>query len=269
MRRRIAHAIFAAAAAGAVVAGFGLAAAGTAAATSGPRPVVYNHAGWTAGTATGARPAVFTNHFAGYATALLENWRFRSVAATVPVAACRIGPNKNPSAVAQLVGGTKWTADISVFCNGGRGSVIFFDQKSAATHAQGAFRLSPRVGDRLRISVNRNVPGHQDSFTVTDLRTGQSQTVRITTSAAVVYRHALLASAVARNADVMPLPATTKLLWTFRNSRVVTYNGVVGTLHGPWTTVKVIDRTSGGVIVMFPGNLSSSGAAFSTFLHAR
>jgi hypothetical protein len=66
----------------------------------------------------------------------------------------------------------------------------------------------------------------------------------------------------------MPLPASSKLLWTFRNSRVVTYFGVAGTLRGPWTTVKEVDRTSAGVTVMFPGPLSSSGGGFSTFLHA-
>jgi hypothetical protein len=62
------------------------------------------------------------------------------------------------------------------------------------------------VGDRLRISISRNVSGHRDSFTATNLRTGRS--------------------------------------------------------------LKEIDRTSGGVTVMYPGKLSTSGGGFSTYLHA-
>jgi len=222
----------------------------------------------TAGAATGPVRVVYGQHYAGYGTAYLDNWRFRYVATTVPVAACRITPSKNPDAETQLFGGTTWFAAIAVFCNGGAGSIVFFDQKSATTHAQGAFRLSPRVGDRLRISISRNVPGHQDSLTATNLRTGRSQTVRVTTSTAVVYHHAFVGSAIDRNGDVMPLPAASKLLWTFRNSRVVTYGGVRGTFFGPWTTVEEIDRTSAGVTVMYPGHLSSGGAGFSTYLHA-
>src|SRR5262250_1022047 len=80
MRRRVTHAIFAAAAAGAVIATFGLTAAGTAGAATGPARVVYGQ------------------HYAGYGAAYLDNWRFRYVATTVPVAACRITPSKNPDA---------------------------------------------------------------------------------------------------------------------------------------------------------------------------
>lgn len=252
MFRRITRAILAAAAAGAAIATSVLAAAGT------------------AGAATGSAPVAYTSQFAGYHTASSDTGRFRYVATTVPVAACRIGiaPVKNPDAHIELFGGTGWSADIDVTCNGGAPSIFFFDQKSAATHAQGAFRLSPRVGDRMRIGISRNVPGHQDSFTATDLRTGRSQTVLVTTSAAVVYQHAFVGSAIYRNADVMPLPATSELLWTFQNSRVATYGGVRGTLLGSWTTVEEIDRTSAGVTVMYPGNLSSGGASFSTYLHA-
>jgi hypothetical protein len=249
MYRRIARVVFAAAAAGAVIATFGLAGAGTAGAATAPVPVVYG------------------NHYAGYDTAYNGNWRFRYVATTLPVKACRIAPSKNPDAEAQLWS-AKWLAVVAVSCNGGAGSVGFYVDKSATTHVQGAFRLSPRVGDRLRISISRNVPGHQDSLTVTDLRTGRSQTVRVTTSAAVVYHHAFVGSFIDRNADVMPLPATSKLLWTFQNSRVITYGGVRGTLLGPWTTFKEIDRTSAGATVMYPGTLSSSGTSFSTNLHA-
>ncbi len=256
MCRRIVRAIFGAAAAGAVIATFGLATAGTADAAPGPVHAVYgNHsAGY--------------DHYAGYDTAYNNNWLFRYVATTVPVKACRIAPGKNPVAETQLWSGTKWFAVIAVFCNGGAGSVDFYADKSATSHAQGAFRLSPRVGDRLRLIISRNVPGHQDSFTATDLRTGQSQTVRVTTSTAVAYHHAFLGSLINRNADVMPLPAASELLWTFQNTRVVTYGGVRGTVAGRWNMFKEIDRTSAGVTVMYPGALSSGGASFSTYLHA-
>jgi len=213
---------------------------------------------------------VFNNVAAGYGTALAENWRFRSVATTVPVAACAIAPTKNPAAVVELDGaaGTKWVAQIAVFCNGGVGSIVFFDQKSATATAQGAFVLSPRAGDRLRIGISRNVAGHQDSFGVTNLRTGRSQIVRVTTSTAVVYHHAFLGAAVINsNADLTPRPATRKLLWAFSASRVVTYGGLAGTLLGPWSTLEAVDRV-GAVTFMFPSALSSGGAGFSTFLHA-
>jgi len=249
MRRNVVRAIAGATAAGAVIGTFGLTTAGAASAATAP-VVVYG------------------NHYAGYDTAYNNNWLFRYVATTMPVKACRIAASKNPVAETQLWSGTRWLAGITVLCNGGAGSVFFYDQKSATAHAQGGFRLSPRTGDRLRITISRNVPARQDSFTVTDLRSRQSQTVRVTTSAAVVYHHAFVGSLIARNADVMPLPAARKLLWSFANTRVVTYGGVRGTLLGPWTTFEEIDRTSGGVTVMYPGSLSSGGAAFSTYLHA-
>ena len=266
---RITRALSAAAAAGATIAAFGLTAAGTAGAATGPG-VNNNHAAGTAGAATGSAPVVFNHHFAGYHTASSNTWRFRSVATTLSVTNCPIGiaASKNPVAQIELFGGTNWSADIDVLCNGGAGSLLFFDQKSATTHAQGAFQLSPRVGDRLRISVSRNVSTHRDSFTVTNLRTGRSQTVRVTTSAAVVYRHAFMGSAISSNANVLPLPANNTLLWTFGNSRVITNGGVRGTLRGPWAAAKYIDRTAGGVTVMTPSTLSASGAGFSTHLHA-
>jgi hypothetical protein len=272
MYRRITRAIFAAAAASATIATFGLTAAGTAGAATGSVRVADNHHIDGHQTASPAAPALVlvTRHFAGYHTASSETQRFRYVATTLRVKACQIpiAPSKNPTAHIELFGGSHWSADIDALCNGGALSVGFFDQKSATTHASSAFRLSPRVGDRLRISISHNVSAHRDSFTATNLRTGRSQTVRVTTSTAVVYHHAFVGSLIGSNANVMPLPATNTLLWTFTSSRVVTYGGVRGTLRGPWATVKEVDRTSGGVTVMVPGNLSSSGGGFSTFLHA-
>jgi hypothetical protein len=256
MPRRIVRTIFGTAAAGAVIAALVLTTAGAAHATTGRVQGVY------------ANHSVGYDHYAGYDTAYNNNWLFRYVATTVPVKACRIAPDKNPAAVVQLWSGTRWLAIIAVFCNGGAGSVGFYADKSATSYAQGAFRLAPRVGDRLRLSIYRNVPSHQDSLTATDLRTGQSQTVRVITSAAVAYHHAFLGSVIYSNSDVMPLPAARELLWTFQNTRVVSSSGVSGNLAGPWSTFEETDQTSGGVTVMDPGTLASSGASFSTYLHA-
>jgi len=267
MGRRVSRAILAAAAAGATTAVFGLAAAGTAGAATGPVPVYHDHA--AAGAAVGRMPVAVTNALAGYATAVLENWKFRSVSTTVPMARCQVAPSKNPLALVELVGSPnqKWAAEIGVFCNGGVGSVAFLDQKTAATITQGAFKLTPRVGDSLRVTISRNVAGHVDSFTLTNLRTHRTQTVRVTTSTAVVYHHAFLGSAVVNsNADVTPLPATRKTLWTFQGTRVVTYAGIAGTVTGPWSVVRVTDRV-GATTFMFPSVLSSGGANFSAFLN--
>src|SRR5262245_17842586 len=272
MCRRFARAIFAAAAAVATIATFGLTAAGTAGAATGPvRAFENNHfTGSQTASVTGSALVAITHHLAGYHTASSETRRFRYVATTLRMKACpiQIARTKNPIAVMALFGGRNWDAEIDVLCNGGANSIAFFDQKSATTQASGAFRLSPRVGDRLRISISRNVSNHRDSFTVTNLRTGGSQTVRVTTSTAVFYHHAFVESAISSNADVMPLPANNTLLWTFWSSRVITNGGVRGTLRGPWAAVKYIDRTAGGVLVMYPGKLSSAGGGFSTFLHA-
>jgi hypothetical protein len=256
MSRGIVRTIVSTAAAGAVIAAFTLTTAGTA------------HAATPRAQRTNGSQSAGYDHYAGYDTASSNNWLFRYVATTVPVKACRIAPDKNPAAEVQLWSGTRWLAVIAVFCNGGAGSVGFYADKSATSYAQGAFRLAPRVGDRLRLSIYRNVSGHQDSLTATDLRTGQSQTVRVTTSAAVVYHHAFLGSVIYSNTDVMPLPAARELLWTFQNTRVVSKGGVSGNLAGPWSTFEETDQTSGGVTVMYPGTLSSSGTSFSTYLHA-
>ena len=272
MHIRITRTLFAAAAAGAAVAISGLTAAGTAGAATGPLRAFNDHhfAGNHTAPATGAAPVFVSRYLAGYDTATTDSLRFRYAATTLQMTACPlpIARAKNAVAVVALFGGTTRDAEIDVLCNGGAGSLRFFDQKSATTQAHGAFQLAPRVGDRLRISVSRNVSTHRDSFTVTNLRTGRSQTVRVTTSAAVVYRHAFMGSAISSNANVLPLPANSTLLWTFGNSRVVTTGGVRGTLRGPWAAAKYVDKTPGGVTVMFAGPLSASGAGFSTHLHA-
>ena len=265
MCKRITRAIFGAAAAGAIIAVFGLTAAGPADAATGPAWVAHRDNGPT--HVAYANNSAGYDHYAGYDTGANNKWLFRYVATTVPVKACRVAPDKNPVAETQLWS-TNWYAVIAVFCNGGAGSVGFYVDKSATTYASGAFRLSPRLGDRLRLSISQNVPGHQDSLTATDLRTGQSRTIRVTTSVAATYQHAFEGSFIYSNADVMPLPAASKLLWSFQSIRVVTNGGVGGTLLGPWTTGEEIDRPSAGVTVMYPGTPSSSGASFSTYLHA-
>jgi hypothetical protein len=177
MSRRIVRTILGTAAAGALIAALTLTTAGTA------------HAATMRVQRTNDNQSAGYDHFAGYDAGYNNSWLFRYVATTAPVKACRMAPDKNPDAEVQLWSGTKWLAVIGVFCNGGAGSVGFYADKTATSYAQGAFRLSPCVGDRLRLTIFRNAARHQTSLTATDLRTGRSQTVRVTTSAAVAYHH--------------------------------------------------------------------------------
>src|SRR5262249_12277663 len=112
MCRRITRAIFAAAAAGATIATFGLAAAGTAAA--GPVRVAGGHhfAGYHA-SARGPALVVTTRHLAGYQAASNERRLFRYAATTLRVSACKVpvAPTRNPVAVMALFGGRNWDAE--------------------------------------------------------------------------------------------------------------------------------------------------------------
>src|ERR1700749_3664648 len=88
MSGRIVRTIFGTAAAAAVITTFGLTTAGSAHAATGRVQVIH------------ANPSAGYDHYAGYDTAYSGNWRFRYVATTVPVKACRIAPSKNPDAEA-------------------------------------------------------------------------------------------------------------------------------------------------------------------------
>ena len=68
-------------------------------------------------------------------------------------------------------GGTKRFAAIAVFCNGGAGGVGFYDQEPGYRPRPGAFRLSPRVGDRLRPSISRIVEETRKPSLIDNLRT--------------------------------------------------------------------------------------------------
>lgn len=122
--------------------------------------------------------------FAGYVTD--GAWRFRFVAADVPVQRCRSASNQNATAgVALKSNVVGQMAHIDLSCDGGPGSVRF----GTTTHAEGAFGLSPRVGDVLRISIMRNRAASRDEFAATNTRSGRTQKVTVSVPG-VIYRHA-------------------------------------------------------------------------------
>jgi hypothetical protein len=79
---------------------------------------------------------VIDTNFAGYLTG--GNWRFRYVAADVPVAACRSAANQNAAAGIALKSNIfSEIAHIDLRCGGGHGSVMF----GFAAEAEGHFQL--------------------------------------------------------------------------------------------------------------------------------
>ena len=143
-------------------------------------------AGFTgAGAATAASraagPAVYSGQHAGYQAA--GRW-FRYVATTVTVPPRTLPYLNSGSAFIGLNG--RYAAWINVDPGGGADSVGY----AATNVGTGPFRLAPRVGDRLAISIYYDQRGHT-YFTATDITQGTTQTVRVNVGN-VVYDKALL-----------------------------------------------------------------------------
>ena len=172
--------------------------------------------------------------FAGYVTD--GNWRFRYVAADVPMAACRAAANQNAVASIALKSGTFGEdAHLDLRCGGGHGSVMF----GTTADAEGHFQLSPSVGDVLRISIYRNTAACRDEFAATNTRTNNTKMVTVSTACTVVYRHAAPGATFTNFfSGVFSPPAANVRLWEFRNVAVTSYNGTHGTICGPWPTEK-------------------------------
>ena len=172
--------------------------------------------------------------FAGYVTG--GNWRFRYVAAEVPMAACRAAANQNAVARIALKSGTFGEdAHLDLRCGGGHGTVMF----GTTADAEGHFQLSPSVGDVLRISIYRNTAACRDEFTATNTRTNNTKMVTVSTGCTVVYRHAVSGATFTNFfSGVFSPPAANVRLWEFRNVAVTSYNGTHGTICGPWPTEK-------------------------------
>jgi hypothetical protein len=130
----------------------------------------------------------------------------------------------------------------------------------------GTFRISPRIGDRLTLSIYYDEHGHV-YLTATDITRHTTQTVR-TNVPTMTYLHARLFAVVYN--DVTPPVADTPV-WQFTNSRVTTYSGDHGTMVGPWTTSKTIvstASTASGTVIASPSGLRNGGRDFGVWLRA-
>ena len=190
-----------------------------------------------ASLARASRPLAVTTvidtNFGGYVTG--GNWRFRYVAAEVPMAGCRSAANQNAMAGIALKSNIfSEVAHIDLRCGGGHGSVMF----GTEAQAEGHFQLSPSVGDVLRISVFRDTAACRDEFTATNTRTNNTKKVTVRTPCQVIYRHAQAGATLTDIAGTWSPPATNVRLWEFRNVAMTSYNGTHGTICGPWPTEK-------------------------------
>ncbi len=210
-----------------------------------------------------AATTVIDTNFAGYLTG--GNWRFRYVAADVPMAACRSVANQNAMAGIALKSNIfSEIAHIDLRCGGGHGSVTF----GTTPKAEGHFPLSPSPGDVLRVSIFRDVAACRDEFTATNTRTHNTTRVTARTPCQLVYRHAQPGATLTDISGTWSPPAANVRLWSFRNVAITSYNGTHGTICGPWPTEK---HLAAPVITvrMIPSDPSDSCRAFSVLLRGR
>ncbi len=218
-----------------------------------------------AAPALAARPVIKTvidTNFADYVTG--GNWRFRYVAADVPMAGCRRAANQNAIAGIALKSNIfSEFAHIDLRCGGGHGSVMF----GTTPKAQGHFELSPSVGDVLRISIFRNTAACRDEFTATNTRTNNTKRVTVSTPCRVIYRHAQPGAALTELGATWSPPSVNVRIWAFRNVAVTSYNGTHGTICGPWPAEK---HLAAPVITvrMIPSNPTSSCRNFDVLIKA-
>ena len=205
-------------------------------------------------------PVVYSDQHAGYQAA--GRW-FRYVATTVTVPPRTLSYLNSGSAFIGLNG--RYAAWINVDPGGGADSVGY----AATNVGTGPFRLAPRVGDRLAISIYYYQRGHI-FFTVTDLTRPVTQTMVVYVGR-LIYSAASLWVQTDRVLSVVP-PAADTRLWQFTRSRLTTYSGDHGTIAGPWTTRKMITTTTGtasGTVIVSPSGLSSGGRNFAAWLRHR
>jgi len=214
--------------------------------------------GPAARAATGAPqsmgPPSYSSAWAGYQAGGGRWFRYISTTVTVPP---RVVPgSQGGSATVWLSGkGSVVPAQIYAAPGGGAGSVGWNG---------GLFKVSPRVGDRLQLSIFYDQRGH-DYLTVSDLTRHVAQTVRWNVPK-MTYLNARLFVFV--DNTVTP-PRADKPLWRFTDSRLTTYSGVHGTVLGPWTTSKIIvttTSTGSGTVIASPTGLSNGGRDFGVWL---
>lgn len=247
MRRRMRSAALAAAVMAAAIASAALTGAAPAGASS----------------VTPKAPAIKTvidTMFAGYVTT--GKWRYRFVAATVPVAKCRAQANQNAAARIALSTSTiGQAAQIDLFCGGGKGSVRF----GTVTGGAGTFGLSPRVGDVLKISIYRNRAARRDELVATNTRTRNTKSVAVRTPCPVTYRHAEFGATLTDISGTWSPPPKNMRLWDIEGNSVTSYNGTRGSVCGRWPAEK---HLAAPVITvrMIPSALSNGCKDFSVLI---
>ena len=216
-----------------------------------------------AAAATGSLgPPEYSSAWVGYGTG--GRWfRYVSTTVTVPpqvVPPSPGAPSQRGDATIELYGiGSVVPTQITVAPGGG--PVSWGDPGGSGT-----FRISPRIGDRLTLSIYYDQHGHV-YLTVTDITRQTTQTARMNVPK-MTYLHARLFAWV--DNDVTPPVADTPL-WQFTDSRVTTYSGDHGTLVGPWTTSKTIvstASTASGTVIASPSGLSNGGQDFTAWFRA-
>jgi len=207
-------------------------------------------------------PPEYSSAWVGYGTS--GRW-FRYVSTTVTIPPRVVSPS--PGAPSQRGDATIWLNGIGsvvptqITVAPAGGPVSWGDPGGSGT-----FRISPRTGDRLTLSIYYDQHGHV-YLTATDLTRHTTQTIR-TNVPKMTYLHARLFAWVYN--DVIP-PAADTPLWQFTNSRVTTYSGDHGTLVGPWTTSKTIvstASTASGTVIASPSGLSNGGQDFTAWFRA-
>lgn len=238
-----------------------VAAAGITIVSAGLAGAVPAGASPTSASGPSAIRTVIDTVFAGFVTG--GNWRFRYVAADVPMAGCRSAANQNAVASIALKSNTLGEdAHLDLRCGGGHGSVMF----GTTADAEGHFQLSPSVGDVLRISIYRDTAACRDEFAATNTRTNNTKMVAVSTACTVVYRHADPGATFMNFfSGVFSPPAANVQLWDFRNVAITSYNGTHGTICGPWPAEK---HLAAPVIAvrMIPSDPSNSCRNFSVLL---
>jgi hypothetical protein len=238
MRRHITRALYAAVAAGITLGTIGFAGAGSPAAAA----------------SQSLSPPHHTENWAGYGVGGGRWFRFISTTVTVPA--------NNSSVVIGLSHGLKVDeafAELKVYPDSPLTAHV-------SPGGYGTLPVSPRVGDRVTVSIYYDQNGH-DYFTASDITQHITRTIRLA-AGSVIYDHGFVI--VPGGWPQWPPQADTQLV-KLTNSRVTTYSGDRGTLTGPWATWKYITTSTGtatGTVTASPSALSNGGADFGAWLRA-
>lgn len=206
-------------------------------------------------------PAIVTTSQAGY-VAVGQHFRFVTTTVVVP-------PKARYVHYAEVVlGGHRVIpATLGVRAGGGAGS-IRWNVVGPITDpmAGGTVPMSPKVGDKVRLSIYFNQKKGRDYFTAADLTRHYTKTLSAPAPARVAYTAAEVACLLptaprAPKADIR--------LWEFGRIGVTTYSHIRGSMVNPmWTTRQIIDVAAGGRVVMSPWFLWNKGHNFGAWLRA-